>query len=502
MTAAAFEARGVSKTFSGQKALRGIDFTLLPGEIHALLGHNGSGKSTFIKILAGVHRPDAGAQITVGGATLPYASPKDSYRLGLRFVHQTPAIIPEFDAADNMALGQQYRTRFGFMIDWQRQRAAAAAALRSLDDAETLPVKGVMGDEQALVRTKLAIGRAISDLTVGGILVLDEPTASLAPHEVSLLFASLQRVVKRGVSIIYVTHRLREVYELADRITLLRDGKLLGTHRVDEMASSDLFGVLSEGKAESEQTRRLAGPSRHGAPLALRVRGLKAAGLNHVSFDLHVREVLGICGLDGSGRESLARALAGVVPADADLIETPRGATTTVDLKSMAKLGIVLAQESRASGSLVDEFTIRENLSLPSLGAMSRFGRVYGGREKRLTRDWIERLDIRPPDPETVLAKMSGGNRQKVVIARSLSRNPAVLVLDEPTAGVDVGASGSLHEEFRAAADEGVGVVLVSSDLEEVVRHTDRVLVVDGGTVVGEFEGADITESRLLKKMS
>lgn len=506
MAQRALVARSVSKTFGALTVLRDFDFDLEAGEVHALLGHNGSGKTTFIKTLAGVHLPDPGAHIEINGAPLVQGSPKDSYQAGLRFVHQRPAVIGELDAADNLALGQRYRKRFGFMIDWRAQREAAEAALHELDDSTPSVGRGPLGDEPAIVRTKLAIGRALSDLSEGGVLVLDEPTASLAPEEVSQLFSVLEGITAKGVGIIYITHRLREVYEIASRITLLRDGRSLGTHRVGEMDVSRLVNLLSDGKVEASaapaRTPRIDVPSRELGDAALVVKGLSSTNLTDVSFEVERGEILGVCGLDGSGREDLARAVVGALPVTASMVQTARGSTDDLVIRSAERLGIVMARESRAKGSLVDEFTVRENMSLPLLKRFARAGVVSGPAERSFSREWIDRLDVRPPESEAVVGNMSGGNRQKVVIGRALSRRPEALVLDDPTAGVDVGASHSLHELFRVAARKGIGVLLVSSDLEEIVALADRVLVLDAGRVSAVLEGDDIDENALLQEMS
>jgi ribose transport system ATP-binding protein len=501
----ALEVRGVSKTFRGQRALVDLDLTLRRGEVHALLGHNGSGKSTLIKILAGIHEPDPGGSILVGDEPLPLAAPKQSYRLGLRFVHQRLAVVGQMSAADNLALGRAYPRRFGLFIDWRRQRAEAARTLRLLDDAEAADPTTPLGDEAAITRARLAIGRALADLSDDGILVLDEPTASLSPTETEHLFRSLARVRERGIAILYVTHRLREVYRLADRITLLRDGRSLGTHDVAALPVERLIEILAEGSTASAATERAA---RRGAAAAsvsapasadaLVVEGLSSAGLDDISLRIGAGEIVGVCGLDGSGREVLGRALVGAVSARARRVATPRGETAEVDVSTLARLGVVLARESRATGALVDPFTMRENLSLPFLGRFARRGWVDRRAEERFAREWIERIDVRPADPEKVVAEMSGGNRQKVVIGRALSREPVVVVLDDPTAGVDVGASAMLHELFRALAAAGQGVLLISSDFEELVDLCDRVLVLRGGAIGGELTGEQITEAALL----
>jgi ribose transport system ATP-binding protein len=491
---------GLSKTFPGQRALVDVDMEIRPAEIHALLGENGSGKSTLIKVLAGIYTPDPGAVITVAGERLPPGSPRDSRRLGLQFVHQALGIVEELTAVENIALGAGYRRRGGALIDWRAQRTKTVRLLERISAAFDIdcPVSLL----RPVDRSAIAIARALDD-EAGTIraLVLDEPTAALPPSEVDALFSLVRQARDAGTSVIYVSHRLDEIFELAERTTVLRDGVARGTVAIRDIDRSLLVQMIA-GEAEAglqRVPRSLFGPV--GGSVALTVRGLTALRLQDVSFSVQAGEVVGIAGLTGSGREELASALVGGHPSTVRLEDAAGRECVNPTPRKAKAFGLVQVLPSRTSGAGSRDLSIRENVTLPALARYSKFGLVRRSAETRDTASWIRQLDIRPADPERAFALLSGGNQQKVVFSKWLNLSPAVLVIDDPTSGVDVGARAAIYDLIRNRAAQGTSFIVCSSDSEDLVAICDRVLVLSDGQIADELAGSDIEESRLLTAM-
>jgi|GEM_PF-17799 len=500
----------LSKTFPGQRALVDVDMDVRPGEIHALLGQNGSGKSTLIKILAGIYTPDPGGSVRVCGKELAFGSPRDSRRMGLQFVHQSLGIIEELTAVENIALGFGYVREARTFINWPAQRRKTRRLLGklSIDFDINCPVSQLKPVE----RSAIAIARALDDDDgAARVLVLDEPTAALPPHEVEALFALVRQARQDGTSVIYVSHRLNEIFQLAERTTVLRDGVSQGTVNVGDIDHETLVRMIvgaDEHDGHDPGPSLLATPSRatgdiaaHEQRPALRVRALSAQLLQDVDFDAGVGEVLGFAGLSGSGREEIAGALVGERTSRVEL-ENAQGARRRNPTPRQAKdLGVVLVLPNRAAGAAIMEFTMRENISLPSLARDSRYGVLNTSAEESHASRWIEGLDIRPRDPERLYALLSGGNQQKVVFAKWLSFAPRVMVLEDPTSGVDVGARQAIYDLIKHQAREGVSFIVCSSDTDDLLAICDRVLVLQEGHVVDELVGADIEEGRILTAM-
>jgi len=489
--------RHLSKTFPGQRALVDVSFDVAPAEIHALLGENGSGKSTLIKILAGIHHPDAGAEIHVFGEQLPLGSPRDSRRLGLQFVHQALGIIDELTAVENIALGFGYRRHLGRLIDWRAQRRKTSRLLDMLSVEFDIDVP--VGRLRAVDRSAVAIARALDDDDGAcRVLVMDEPTAALPPTEVDSLFALLRRAQAAGTAIIYVSHRLNEILDLADRATILRDGALQKTVSIASTNRAGLVDAIvgravSERLAEAPAERQTTVES----DVALRVEEMNTRRLKNVSFVVRTGEVVGIAGLTGSGREELAGALVGENGSQVR-ITTGRGAAVNPTPRRAKKIGLVLVLPNRAAGAATKELTIRENLTLPALERYGRFGLVRRGAELRDTNRWISSLDIRPRDPERAYALLSGGNQQKVAFGKWLNLDPLVLVAEDPTSGVDVGARGAIYDLIRAQAAKGMSFVVASSDTEDLLALCDRILVLRDGELVDELGPDRMDEMHLL----
>jgi len=511
----------LSKTFPGQVALNDVTLDLTTGEVHCILGQNGSGKSTFIKVLSGYHTPDPGAVIRVGDTVTSKINPTDSRQLGLRFVHQQAGIVSELSAVENVALGIGFSRRRVGIIDWKSQERRTRGLL-SLVGRGDIDIWQPMSRARAVDRTAVAIARAI-DPDGGEIrfLFLDEPTAALPPTEVDYLVELIERVRDRGIGVVYVTHRLDEVFRIGDRVSVLRDARLLGTWPISDINHDQLVSIIV-GPAAGEESRAgdAAGaqagdagdagevaaaatpdPARRETPVVVSVHGLRSELLRDLSFDLNEGEVVGVAGLAGSGREELPYALIGAVPSTIEALEVQGKPVTRQLTPSSAKqAGIMLAPGNRQLGSAISKFVIRENLTLPSMAWYTKLLRVARSRERSVSRSWIHDLSIRSGDrgEERSFAELSGGNQQKVIIAKWLSMRPAVLALDEPTSGVDVGAREAIYAIIRRYASEGMAVLLASSDFQDFAHVCSRVLVLWEGAVVAELTGDQVTEDAIL----
>jgi ribose transport system ATP-binding protein len=485
----------VSKTFPAQKALDDVSLTVGRGEVHALLGENGSGKSTLIRVLAGYHLPDPGGSVTVAGEELTLGSAAASDAAGLRFVHQHLAVIQDFNAVENMALATGY-TRPAF-IDWKAQ-AIETRRLLSLLGVE-MDIWRPLSSCKPVERSAVAIARAMNtqsgDVTA---VVLDEPTSSLPEPEVHQLFTLIRELTTTGIAVIYVSHRLDETFEIADRVSVLRDGIHRGTVERSELTRAGLIEmIVGRRLVDRHEVPRHVNPDQD-AEVVLDVRGLTAGRLNDVSFDVRAGELVGVVGLAGSGRDELSLALTGGIPVEAGTVSVHGEALHPLSPQRALEAGVALARSNTQAGSAVKDFRVRENLTMASLPRYrGAFRSLRSRRERGDAHALIETLDIRPTDPDQLYQLLSGGNQQKVILGRCLNAKPSVLVLDEPTAGVDVGARQALYTLLARQASEGLSVLVCSSDLEDVVTTCSRVLVMRDGRVAAELTG-ELDERELM----
>jgi ribose transport system ATP-binding protein len=485
---------GVSKHFGGQYALKNVDFELRAGEIHALVGQNGSGKSTLIKILAGYHKAEAGAQATLGGEPFELGDAVAAHAAGLRFVHQDLGLVPALGALDNLALGRGYRVGRTGTISWRREADAGRELLHSLgyDLDLSLPVARLTASE----RTGIAIARAI-DRSSGEahVLVLDEPTASLPAAEADRLFEVIRAVRDRGVSVVYVSHRFPEVFEIADRITILRDGVRVATRDTAELDEPALIELMI-GRALKALEEAHAITHERRADAALRVTGIKGRTLHRLDLEVHAGEIVGIAGVTGSGREEVAQLVFGGLHREGEVTVGGEPVPPEQPYKSIVA-GMASVPSDRLSKAALRNMTLRENITVGGLDPF--YGRA--GLNKRAEYDeamkWLERLEVVPQDPEALLMTLSGGNQQKVIMARALRLDPRVLVLDEPTQGVDVGAKAAIHAIIEQAARAGTAVLVVSTESEELIGLCDRVLVLVQGRVTGDHPATSLTADEL-----
>ena len=479
------ELHGIGKSFAGFPALKDVSFDVRAGEVHALLGENGAGKSTLIRIISGVHAPDRG-EVRIGGEVVRLSSPRDARRRGIATVYQELLLFPELSVAENIFLGNAPRSRWG-SIDWAAMRAKARVLLEELDSRD-LDVDAKVGGLSVASRQRVEIAKALSQNP--RVLVMDEPTTSLAEGDVSRLMAIVRRLRERGVGIVYVSHRLREIFALADRVTVLRDGACIGTRPIAEVTQAALISMMV-GRS-IDQLYPKVDAQRGRTLLELRNLSYRRA-VRDVSLTVRQGEILGIAGLVGSGRTELALTIFGITPATSGEILV-EGKPVVIDGPRVARdLGIAYIPEDRGLQGLIRAQTIRENVSLPVLDRISWATIVDRRGEGKRAREAIDRLGIRSRGTEQIARQLSGGNQQKVVVAKWLGTEPRILIMDEPTRGIDVGAKAEIHALMGKLAQQGLGVVLISSELPEVLGMADRVLVMSGGRIVAAFERAEAT---------
>jgi rhamnose transport system ATP-binding protein len=482
---------GIRKTFGGVEALNGVSFELLPGEVHALIGENGAGKSTLVKIITGAHRPDAGA-LELAGEPIAAIDPLRARKLGIAAIYQQPALFPDLSVAENIAFGRQ-PPRFWRSVRWKVRRDEAVRVLAEVGahiDPD-LEAGQLTMPQQQLVE----IARALS--VDARVLVLDEPTASLTGAETEHLFSVIRRLKSQGVGIIYISHRLDELKQIGDRVTVLRDGRVVGTARLAETDRSELIRMMV-GR-ELTTLFPTPGASAGGALLELRRLSCRAEGIRHVNLTIRAGEIVGLAGLVGAGRTELARVLFGLSSADEGEIRF-RGRPVAVDSPQTAReLGIAYVPEDRRRHGVVLALSVAANTSLARLSALSRWGLLDFAAERRLATDFVGRLGVKTSSIDAPVGELSGGNQQKVALARWLATNPAVLILDEPTQGIDVHSKAEIHRLMCELASRGLGILMISSDLPEVLGMSSRIAVMHAGTIVGELDRTEATQERVLE---
>ncbi len=491
MRAPVLEAREISKRFPGVVALERVSLDVFPGEILAVVGENGAGKSTLMKILSGALQPDEGA-IFLDGRPVRFVNPRQALAHGIGIIYQELSVIDALSVGENVFLGRlPERAGMPGTVDWPRLWRASAEVLQRVGapfDPRT-PVRELSVAQKQLVEIARALSQDVR------VLILDEPTSSLSLQETERLFEILRGLRAQGVAIIYISHRLEEVFALADRVTVLRDGRVVGTLPISEATREGLIRMMvgRDLSAYYREVRSSPGAAR------LEVRNLARSGVLHgVSLTVRAGEIVGLAGLVGSGRTELARCLFGVDPVDAGEILIDGNPVTINNPQDAVRHGIVLVPEDRKLQGLVLILSVRENIALPVLHRLARFGFPSHRRERELAQSFVERLRIRTPSLEQRVLNLSGGNQQKVVLARALATQPKVLILDEPTRGIDVGAKAEVHALIAELAEAGMAILLISSELPEVLSMSHRVLVMSGGRIVAEFPREEATEERVL----
>jgi ribose transport system ATP-binding protein len=479
---AALTVTSMSKSFAGPRVLDSVSLTVEPGEIRALVGENGSGKSTLIKILAGFHLPDEGSA-EVGGESLLLGHGEASEAAGLRFVHQDLGLVNNLDAVDNIALGVGYPS-FRGRIRWRQERKRTRAALAEL--GYEFDIRRPAGSLAMSERTALAVARAMTPRqTPTKVLILDEPTANLPAAEAERLFKLARRVADSGVAVMFVSHHFDEVFGLADSVTVLRDGKHIITRPVAGLTEDQLIEQVIGRKLEHVVHDARAAERRE---VVLQVTGLGCDVLTGVDITVHAGEIVGIAGITGSGRDEVATAVFGGINRAGQVTINGTAVPPMRPDRAIA-LGMGLVPAERHANAAFMTSTLRENITVTRPGIHFRGGLLRKSPERSDVATWLERLDVRPRNSEFTMADLSGGNQQKVVLARWLRMKPKVLVLNDPTQGVDIGAKSDIHKLIDEAAAEGTAVLVVSTDHEELVRLCHRVLILRRGKVADEMEG-------------
>lgn len=506
---------GIRKSFGGVSALCDVSFDLLRGEVHALIGENGAGKSTLVKIITGAHQPDAGT-MEFAGEAVATLDPQRARGLGIAAIYQQPALFPDLSVAENIAFGLEL-TRFWRRVRWQARRERAAQVLDEVGahiDPDVEAGRLTMPQQQLV-----EIAKAVS--VEARVLILDEPTSSLSDSETEHLFSVIRRLKTSGVGMIYISHRLDELPQIADRVTAFRDGRLVGTVRVADTNRGELIRMMvgrelstvypktsvpvaELARAQTEDDKLNSGEIRDhkgSSPPLLELRGLSCRdeGVDEINLTVHAGEIVGLAGLVGAGRTELARVLFGLSPADEGEIHF-RGQRVAIDSPQAAtELGIAYVPEDRRRHGVILDLSVVANASLARLPTLSRWGLMDFDAERRLARDYVDRLGVKTPSIDALAGQLSGGNQQKVALARWLATNPSLLILDEPTQGIDVGSKVEIHWLMCDLAARGLGILMISSDLPEILGMSDRIAVMHAGTIVDELTRADATQERVLE---
>jgi rhamnose transport system ATP-binding protein len=498
MSAPLLQLTNVAKSFGAVRALKGVSFDLQAGEVHALLGENGAGKSTLIKLITGAHQPDGGT-IEISGQRISHLTPASAHKLGIACIYQQPALFPDLTVAENIGLRLEPATSRR-RVDWPTRRERAAQLLQRIgaDLSTDTEVRSLSMPEQQLVEIACALGAGAR------IVIMDEPTASLTQKEVELLFAVVRDLRQSGVGVIYISHRLEEIFQLADRVTVLRDGESVGTRTVQSGTGfQPVPGDRLEAcptLTETELIKLMVGrevshiyPPAEGEPqevvLSLQNLGCTAGGVKNITLDVCAGEIVGLAGLVGAGRTELARVLFGLTPADSGEILLNGQRVTIRSPQEAVTNGIAYVPEDRRRHGVILEMPIAQNMTMAIHRRLFPGSWLRFGAERQLALDSIRDLGIKTYGPDAPGHSLSGGNQQKVSLARWLATKPKLLILDEPTQGVDVGAKSEIHRIIRQLAREGLAVLMISSDLPEVLGMSDRIAVMRGGSIATLLPG-------------
>jgi rhamnose transport system ATP-binding protein len=489
---ALIQIHGLSKSYDGVHALSDVNLDLAPAEIHAVCGENGAGKSTLIRILSGIVRSDAG-RITVNGTPLIAGSVQASESVGIAVMHQESAAFPDLNAVENLFVGREITRCRGLFLDHAEMKSQTGRLLQKLGVSVDLNVP--VGELPLAQRQMVALARALSrDCR---LLIMDEPTASLSNRETQTLLDIVQQLRASGVTVLYVSHRLDEIFQIADRVTVLRDGRHVSTHQIAEVDGDQLIRDMVGRSVETQQ--RAATNTTANAPVILDVKQLTRYGIfSNVTFQVRAGEILGLTGLVGAGRSEIARAIFGVDEFDAGEVRVAGRLLNSGSVQEAMVSGIGMVPEDRQHEGLILPMSVGENISLAALRLLTRAGIVRRRAERELVGTQMRNLSVKAADPRIAAATLSGGNQQKLVLGKWLARNPKVLILDEPTRGVDVGAKSQVHQLIRELAANGLATLVISSDLPELLSLCDRLLVIRSGRIVGELQGATATQEAVL----
>ena len=479
----------IHKSFPGVKALAGANLNVRAGQVMALIGENGAGKSTLMKVLTGIYSKDEGEIIYLGNK-VNFKGPKSSQEAGIGIIHQELNLIPQLTIAENIFLGREFTNKFG-RIDWKKTYDQANKLLAELHltyDSRKLISELSIGEQQMVEIAKVLSFNS-------KVIIMDEPTDALTETETASLFEVIRKLKQQNCGIVYISHRLKEIFEICDDVTVLRDGQFIGEKKVAQLDENSLIEMMVGRKLE-EQYPRIN--KEHGE-VTLQVKNLTGAGVNNISFKLHEGEILGISGLMGAGRTELMKMIYGANPAKSGSIIL-KGKTIRVNSPlDGLKHGIVYISEDRKRDGLILGMSVKDNMSLNALSYFANhFGKLQLKNEQQAVEDFVSLFNIKTPSINQIIGLLSGGNQQKVAIAKGLMTRPSILILDEPTRGVDVGAKKEIYHLINQFKQQGLSVILVSSDMPEILGMSDRILVIYDGTVTGEFSIGDVTQEKLM----
>jgi rhamnose transport system ATP-binding protein len=483
------ELSNISKSFSGVEVLHRVSFALRPGEVHALLGENGAGKSTLIKVITGVHQPDAG-EILLDDKPVRFGDTRDTRQAGITAIYQELSLFPDLNVAENIFVGCQ-PVAAGGRIDWRKLYSKAEELLTSL--GVHLDLKQKARSLSIAQQQMVEIARAFS--LNARILIMDEPTSSLTLNEVADLFRLVRRLRDEGTAIIFISHRLEELFEIADRVTVLRDGTYVDTKSMKDVTRDDLIRMM----VGRTITNLFPKQDVKAGEVILKVDHLTREGaFRDVSFELHKGEILGMAGLVGAGRTNVARALFGVEPATSGRIQLDGLDVAIKSSQQAITLGLAYVPEDRQLHGLIPAMHITSNISLPLLRNFATWGWMKNNLERKATYDAACQMEVRANNIWQLARELSGGNQQKVVLAKWLATNPRILILDEPTRGIDVGTKAAVHALMSKLASEGLAILMISSELPEVLGMSDRILVMHEGHMTAEFSRAEATQEKII----
>ncbi len=489
MSEALLQLRNISKSFAGVQALRGVQFELRPGEVHALLGENGAGKSTLVKVMTGVHQPDSG-EMFVGGQEFKLSDPRDAFRYGIAAIYQELSLFPDLDIAENIFAGRQPSLAGGW-VQWRKMYKEAERLLDNLGvqmDGHT-KARNLSVAKQQMVE----IARALS--LNARILIMDEPTSALTLNEVDDLFRIVRKLRDNGTAILFISHRLDELFELADRVTVLRDGQYIDTRPMEGVTREDLIHMMVGRNVDNLFPKLTV----EAGEVALRVEHLTRNGkFENVSFELRTGEILGMAGLVGAGRTEVGEAIFGVDPANEGSIEINGKAVKIANPRQAMELGLAYVPEDRQHHGLVLPMDIADNITLPTLPNFAHRGWLNQKEARKFAFQSATQMEVKATTVWQKVKELSGGNQQKVVLAKWLGSNPSILILDEPTRGIDVGTKAAVHALMSDLAAQGMAILMISSELPEILGMSDRILVMREGRVTGTFNRNEATQEKIM----
>ena len=490
----ALSIRNLSKTFPGQRALQDFHIEVERGQIHALVGENGSGKSTFIKSLSGYHEPDPGAEITVSGVKLavPYAPPV-ARKHGIAFIHQDLGLVADLTVAENLALPRGFHTNAIGGINWRSEREDARRLLERFGHGEIDPEER-LGNLPLATQTIIAVARALADDDEAHVIVLDEPTASMPHAEVERLLASVRAIAASGVGVIYVSHRLEEIFQLCDRVTAIRDGRNVGTHDVADLDYESLVELIV---GDSLIPFNPCDPATVRDEVVVKFDGLSGGLVEEASGEIRAGEIVGVTGLLGSGSDDLGKLLFGAIQKRKGSLSIGGDGTPLKSPKHAIDRGVSYVPGDRQREGIFRPLSLTDNAMLTDLRRFFRGGWRRRKQETEYARDLFQRLNVRPNDPDRPIYSLSGGNQQKVVLAKWLNLDPSFVIFDEPVQGIDIGAKTEVYNVIGRTAADGAAVMIVSTELDDIARLCHRILVMREGRVVAELTGADKNRARI-----